>query len=107
MPTLTLEQIRGHLHALVMAAPIHQKLRSSLLLAIDGLPKEMLEEFLWTLTRPATRWSIMTSLSASIGAAQALAVVSQLPDQEMPPGLRTAKSLPMAQKARMAFKGRT
>jgi len=100
MPTLTLEQIRGHLHALVKAMPLRPGLKSTLPPAIDALPRDTLEYFLRVVSRPETRWRLVQWLSLSIGADQALAVVSQLPDQEMPPGLL------MAQKARMAQKGR-
>ena len=100
MPTLTLEQIRGHLHALVKAKPLQPGLKSSLPAAIDVLPRDALEFFLRIVSRPQTRWRMVQWLSLSIGAAQALAVVSQLPDQEMPLGLL------IAQKARMAQKGR-
>jgi hypothetical protein len=86
---------------------VHEKLRSALLVAIDGLPKDFLEEVLWTLTRPATRWSIVTSLSPFIGADRAFAVVNQLPEiKEMPEGLRVAANFRRAKALRMAQQGR-
>jgi len=106
-PTLTIEQIRGHLHALVKALPLQPGLKAALPGAIDVLSRDTLELFLRIVTRHETRWKLLKWLTPSIGSAQALAVVSQLPDQEMPPGLRMGESFRKAKSLRMAPKGRT
>jgi len=95
---LTVSEIRKALHALVKAMPLRPELKSTLPPAIDGLPRDTLEYFLRIVSRPATRWRLVQWLSLSIGAARALAVVSQLPDQEMPTGLRMGESFRTAQK---------
>jgi len=100
MPKLTTEHIRNGLRAFSTAAPVRKELKPLLMSAIDVLPGSALEELLWTLTRPGTRWRLMAMLSPTIGAERAFAAVAQLPEiQEMPPGLL------MAQKARMVKKG--
>lgn len=98
MPKLTTEQMRSALLAFVKAAPIRKDLKPAVLSLISVLREQDMEEFLWILSRPATRWRLMGMLSASLGADRAFAALAQLHEiQEMPPGLRTGESFRMAQ----------
>jgi hypothetical protein len=56
------------------------------------LSEKDMQEFLWILGRPTTRWKLMGMLTPTIGADKVFAALNQLPEiQEMPPGLLMAQ----------------